>query len=385
MTIVFFHSIAYQLLGKQREASKVDSLNSDELTRAYIRNGLSETNEQRLLVLFLYNTTEEMRLLRMHPEMMQGDTTHGTNKEKKELFTIASTDGNNNAFSAARAYIPNAQRWVFTTLFADCLPKFFGKLITKRNYLFLTDGCSNEYSSFIANTGKGHSFPNSVLGLCYFHLASLGWNRHVQPNIDFHGKKAAATKKCVTTIKYWVKSWFYDVESESEYFFSRQLFFAWLEAQKNSLLSELGIEKVKWWIRTTLDPHGSLWLNYLRLRITGFNQRTTSVGEAMHSSMKNKRDGASANMEPKKSTAKIIEKSNSRMKKLGKHNAICIDRSRINNTEEQGSYLTDHGYKIAEAEYEMSKSCRCVQIDSDTFHAYTPDNEQKVKGIIYSK
>ena len=62
----------------------------------------------------------------MHPEMLQADTTHGTNKEKKELFTIAGKDGNNKAFNAARAYIPNAQMWLFSTLFklASILTKF---------------------------------------------------------------------------------------------------------------------------------------------------------------------------------------------------------------------------------------------------------------------
>ena len=39
--------------------------------------------EDRLLVLFLYASDEELRLLRMHPEMIQAETTHGTNNAKK--------------------------------------------------------------------------------------------------------------------------------------------------------------------------------------------------------------------------------------------------------------------------------------------------------------
>ena len=140
-----------------------------------------------MLVLFIYNTAEEMRLTRMHPEMMQADTTHGTNKEKKELFTLASLDGNNKAFDALRGFIPNAQKWVFTTLFAECLPKLFGKLITERNKLMLTDGCSAEYLSFIMNSGSGHVYKNSCLGLCYFHLVIQGWNKHVRPSIEISG------------------------------------------------------------------------------------------------------------------------------------------------------------------------------------------------------
>ena len=94
-----------------------------QLIDAYNNN--IKVSDGRLLVLFLYNSKEEMRLLCMHPEMLQADTTHGTNNENKELFTIASKDGNNKAFNACRAYIPNAQKWVFTKLFSSCLPIFW--------------------------------------------------------------------------------------------------------------------------------------------------------------------------------------------------------------------------------------------------------------------
>ena len=58
-----------------------------------------------------------MRLLRIHPESLVADTTHGTNKEKKDLFTIAGVDGNNNCFNALCGYIPSLQTWAFQLLF----------------------------------------------------------------------------------------------------------------------------------------------------------------------------------------------------------------------------------------------------------------------------
>ena len=75
---------------------------------------------EKLLIIFLYNSSEEMCFIRIHPEMTQADTTHGTNKEKKELFTLVSLDGNNKAFNT----VPNAQRWVFTVLFKEGLHHF---------------------------------------------------------------------------------------------------------------------------------------------------------------------------------------------------------------------------------------------------------------------
>ena len=80
----------------------------------------------------------------MHPECFMVDTTHGTNKERKELFTVAGENGNNFAFNACRGYIPNQQQQVFILLFFQCLPIFVGKTISVRVSLFLTDGATRE-------------------------------------------------------------------------------------------------------------------------------------------------------------------------------------------------------------------------------------------------
>ena len=91
----------------------------------YIASNLS--NGGKLLVLFLYNNYDEMRLTRMHPGSLMVDTTHGTNKERKELVTIASKEGNNRAFNACRAFILNQQQWVFYLPFQSVYLFFFEK------------------------------------------------------------------------------------------------------------------------------------------------------------------------------------------------------------------------------------------------------------------
>ena len=77
---------------------------SSDIREAYSKEGI--TGDGKLIVLFLFNSKEEMGLVRMHPEMMQVDTPHGANNEKKEVFTMMSTDGNNKAFNACRGYLP---------------------------------------------------------------------------------------------------------------------------------------------------------------------------------------------------------------------------------------------------------------------------------------
>lgn len=278
----------------------------------YESNKLS--GEDRLLVMFVYSSEEEMRLLRMHPEMIQADTTHGTNNSKKELFTLASLDGNNKGFNGGRVYIPNAQKWVFSMIFKNLLPSFWGDTIVKRNNLFMTDGCASEYMSFIAQSGDGGPFCNSVLGLCYFHIVILGYKTHVACCIPKIKSLEKDIQKVTFQLKMWVKSWFFDVESELEYNESRRMFFQWLSNVDTRILPLHSVAAIRTWIRANLDPYDTMWLNYLRLNVCGMNARTTSVGEAMHRSMKIGYDGIKASMSIDVSANTMMNKAKKRVR-----------------------------------------------------------------------
>ena len=143
----------------------------------------------RLMLIFLFASNEEMRMVRMFPEYCCYDTTFGTNNEKKELFTLAFLDGNNHALNGGRAFVPSSQSWVFNTLFKFCLKTFWGEIVTDRLHLMITDGCTQEYLSFINNTGKNNAFPNAIHGLCYFHLVLTGWATHVKKHVPVDSGK----------------------------------------------------------------------------------------------------------------------------------------------------------------------------------------------------
>ena len=51
----------------------------------------------------------------------------------------------------------------------------------------ITDGCVQEWTTFIGNCGIDAAFPNAVLGLCYFHLAIVGFDTHVMPSVPKTG------------------------------------------------------------------------------------------------------------------------------------------------------------------------------------------------------
>ena len=303
----------------------LSSVDTQNLLKAYEDNGM--TNEGKMLVLFLFNNAQEMRLLRMHPDVWQMDTTHGTNSEKKELFTIAATDGNKKAFTVCRAYIPNAQAWVFATLFNDCLPIFLGNQILSRNKLIMTDGATNEYVPLILSTGEGNAFPNTCHGLCYFHIAIQGWNTHVQPHITKEMNDVVIVKNHVQTIRHWVKSWFFTTETESEYIYSKQLFYMFLSSLKLVIAVNF-VNIVTAWVKTKLDPYRSMWLNHLRLHVQGFDNRTTSTGESMHHSIKNGYDGVKGNEAPHTSATKMMDKSKRKCQLTEKYNAKALNSKR---------------------------------------------------------
>ena len=77
---VIIHIIVNVNLGKERKRTIV----SDEIYQKplfeYTSNNIG--NDGQLLVLFQYNISDEIRLLRMYPEVFVTDTTHGTNKKK---------------------------------------------------------------------------------------------------------------------------------------------------------------------------------------------------------------------------------------------------------------------------------------------------------------
>ena len=76
----------------------------------------------------------------------------------------------------------------------------------------------------ILSIGKGYVLPNTVHGHCYFRLGLLGWLKHVNPFVTKEMKDKVMLRKMVDDIKYWVKSWFFDTETNMEYMFSRHFF-----------------------------------------------------------------------------------------------------------------------------------------------------------------
>jgi len=74
-------------------------LNADE-----IRSELTLSKENKLILIFVWITDEELRLVSMFPEFMAFDVTCQTNRERRNMFIGCSKDGNNNGFHRFHAF-----------------------------------------------------------------------------------------------------------------------------------------------------------------------------------------------------------------------------------------------------------------------------------------
>ena len=127
----------------------------------------------------------------------------------------------------------------------------------------------------------------------------------------------------IKTVRLWVKSWFFDVESKKEYLCSKSLFNKWLDEQViQENISILLVEVIKVWVTNKLEHYENFWVNYIRLTVPGMEQRTTSIGEAMHHSMKSGFDGVRSSMSLDKSAISQINKAQRKAKISQKKNAV---------------------------------------------------------------
>jgi hypothetical protein len=112
--------------GKGRPPKKVVVEEGCDPESIYNSNKLNAAGGQRLLLVLLFASDEELRLLLMHPEFLAADTTNKTNKENKELFTIK-------VLMVAELSFHLASSGCFITSSRTACP-FFGVPMSRRGY-----------------------------------------------------------------------------------------------------------------------------------------------------------------------------------------------------------------------------------------------------------
>jgi hypothetical protein len=108
------------------------------------------------------------------------------------------------------------------------------------------------------------------------------------------------------------------------------------------------------------------------------DQRTSSVGEALHWSMKSGFDGVQSSMAPETAAVKMVSKANRNGKKVERHNAEQASRTKVWTSTQTQQYLTDFCAKKTEIEWNLAPKYKVVQIAKDHYLVYRRDDDAVV-------
>ncbi|KAG7353009.1 SWIM zinc finger domain protein [Nitzschia inconspicua] len=233
----------------------------------------------------------------------------------------------------------------------------------------LTDGCPQEYLPFIQNTGVGTTFPNATHSLCYFHTAILGFNHNVTLPKPVPTPEQA---QAIETVRCFVKSWFFDLESEEEYNYSRAALRKYLMLGNGKVLPQHTVDSISSWLTTSLEKSGSMWLNHLRLHVCTVNLRTTSVSEAMHSSMKSGFDGVRAGMGTDVTANTMMDKTQRLLRLRDVYNANQLLKKKKWSDMPTADFLTRYCQEMAEEQWDLRFEYAVVHAKTDEWWVYFP-------------
>ena len=112
----------------------------------------------------------------------------------------------------------------------------------------------------------------------------------------------------------WMNSWFWTIETKNEFVHSKKVFFDWLKNDTVlDALTEGAAKAMTALHQVSLKPYECMFARYKRLFVFAFDEKTTSLVEAMNSSMKRGVIPVRANMTLAKSAATMTASSNHKM------------------------------------------------------------------------
>ena len=274
-----------------------------------IRRSLMVSNGSRLLLGIAWITDDELRLCKQFPKVFFGDTTFGSNKEKRPLFILGGKTSCDNLFTALRCFMPNERKWMFKWIWSVACPILLGTDVLNQNELMLTDGDCQEFNSF--NEIQTKFFPNSKHRLCSYHhvsqqilrfflkapssitdSSSRSSNKRKSTSISKHLESAPILKK----LHRWLLQFYDDYENEKEFQMSKKLLLCWL--REDSIVSHLGdglVSEIENYLKNSFFQHTSRTAHMHFMNRTTYRFKTSSCGESLISSLKSEGYGLRTN------------------------------------------------------------------------------------------
>jgi hypothetical protein len=224
---------------------------------------------------------------------------------------------------------------------------------------------------------QGKIFPRAIFSTCYYHLVVVGWKTHVfLPNKK---KDLQAAEPLFNTIKHWIHSWFFEVETELEYLYSRDALDKWLGLQRESgTLPHPTIDSVRAWLHSSIFVQDQYWRNYDRLFVGGMECRTTSIVESMHSSLKASFDKVHQHNSPETTAQTCVNKGKRKADEISRSNARQVARKPTWTNSNTYLHLTARAEDDANQQGEAADQLVVVQRTERLYHVFKPDNPDSI-------
>jgi len=226
----------------------------DEYRRRERARLIVEGNGRKRLLLAVAWSTDAMRtMFGKFPEVMAGDTTMQSNRERRPLWNLSGKTSSNNTFTALCAFLPSQSRWAFDYVYRFAMPAILPSDALRRLRLLITDGDTKLYKPFTALIER--VYPNARHALCSWHLIDRGLRRVVHV-----GKFSDLGGDVFSELKAWLYSWTRDIETTAEFEVSKSFFSSGFRNRPlsrpstRSTSSKLRITSLLLWFRC--DPNG---------------------------------------------------------------------------------------------------------------------------------
>lgn len=118
-----------------------------------------------------------------------------------------------------------------------------------------------------------------------------------------------------------------------------------------------------------------MWVNFYRLHNPGQSQRTTSPGEALHSSMKNGHDRVYAGCSAQKSTESMVSKTEQRTDAISKFNAKQFQSTPLWTDSDTAGVLTRYCERKADEQWKLRSRYKVFRYSEDRFYVWSPSLE----------
>jgi hypothetical protein len=175
------------------------------------------------------------------------------------------------------------------------------------------------------------------------------------------------------TCRNWIKTWFFDVETEDEYLKSKTMFHQWLAKLRGNPLPNDLVTDIVTWLNKKLFPKENMWVNYMRTEVMGMQGRTTSIAEALHASLKSGFGGVMSSMATDKSCDTILKKSKRRDEEKQRRNADALNKRPTWCTVQTGEVLTQYCFTEASKQWDQMQGYIVIATAPTTYWVYKKD------------